>query len=113
MSGLTAFHGFNLSEPKKGETIFGELRASQRAKRQRRRLLADFSFRAWSPVSAAAGAVGQIVVQLAKAVGLKVIASAGDAQKVAFLRDELKADVVFDYKEQDTASVLAEHPFEI
>lgn len=64
-------------------------------------------------VSAAAGAVGQIVVQLAKAAGLKVIASAGDTQKVAFLKDELKADVVWNYKEEDAAKVLAEHPFEI
>jgi NADPH-dependent curcumin reductase CurA len=48
-------------------------------------------------VSAAAGAVGSAVVQIAKILGLRVIASAGGARKCALVR-ELGADVVIDYK---------------
>jgi NADPH-dependent curcumin reductase CurA len=48
-------------------------------------------------VSAAAGAVGSIVVQLAKRDGLKVIASAGSDKKVEFLKS-IGADVAFNYK---------------
>jgi len=50
-------------------------------------------------VSAAAGAVGSAVVQIAKAKGMKVIASAGGAEKCAWLK-ELGADAVVDYKAQ-------------
>ncbi len=46
-----------------------------------------------------------IVIQLAKMDGLKVIASAGTDEKVAFMK-ELGADVVFNYKTEDTLSVL-------
>ena len=48
-------------------------------------------------VSAGAGAVGSVVVQLAKAKGMTVIASAGGAEKCAFVT-KLGADVVIDYK---------------
>jgi NADPH-dependent curcumin reductase CurA len=48
-------------------------------------------------VSAAAGAVGSAVVQIAKAKGMTVIGSAGGADKCQFVR-ELGADVVIDYK---------------
>ncbi|KAJ2767709.1 hypothetical protein IWQ57_003843 [Coemansia nantahalensis] len=48
-------------------------------------------------VSAASGAVGQMVVQLAKARGARVIATAGSDDKVQFVK-ELGADVVFNYK---------------
>ncbi|GAA4013749.1 NADP-dependent oxidoreductase [Sphingomonas swuensis] len=48
-------------------------------------------------VSAAAGAVGSAVVQIAKAKGMTVIGSAGGADKCAFVR-ELGADAVIDYK---------------
>ena len=48
-------------------------------------------------VSAAAGAVGSAVVQIAKAKGMSVIGSAGGAEKCAFVR-ELGADAVIDYK---------------
>ena len=85
MPGQTAHYGLSLGRPKEGETIF---------------------------VSSAAGAVGQIVVQLAKQRGLKVIGSAGDAKKVAFLK-ELGVDVAFNYKEEDLAKVLDEHPIDI
>jgi NADPH-dependent curcumin reductase CurA len=48
-------------------------------------------------VSAAAGAVGSVVVQIAKAKGIIVIASAGGAEKCEFVRS-LGADHVVDYK---------------
>jgi len=48
-------------------------------------------------VSAAAGAVGSAVVQIAKAKGMTVIGSAGGADKCAFVKD-LGADAVIDYK---------------
>ncbi|KAI0782983.1 alcohol dehydrogenase [Abortiporus biennis] len=56
-------------------------------------------------VSGGAGPVGSFVIQLAKADGLKVIASAGSEEKVAFLK-ELGADVAFNYKTTDTAEIL-------
>jgi NADPH-dependent curcumin reductase CurA len=48
-------------------------------------------------VSAAAGAVGSAVVQIAKAKGMTVIGSAGGAEKCDFVRS-LGADEVIDYK---------------
>ena len=48
-------------------------------------------------VSAAAGAVGSIVIQVAKAKGMTVIGSAGGADKCEFVRS-LGADQVIDYK---------------
>ena len=48
-------------------------------------------------VSAAAGAVGSAVVQIAKAKGMTVIGSAGGADKCAFVKS-LGADEVVDYK---------------
>jgi NADPH-dependent curcumin reductase CurA len=49
-------------------------------------------------VSAAAGAVGSLVAQMAKLHGSRVIGSAGSAEKVAYLLDELGLDAAFDYK---------------
>ena len=48
-------------------------------------------------VSAAAGAVGSVVVQLAKAKGMTAIGSAGGEQKCDFVRS-LGADQVIDYR---------------
>jgi NADPH-dependent curcumin reductase CurA len=48
-------------------------------------------------VSGAAGAVGSMVVQVAKARGHTVIGSAGGAEKVKFLK-EIGCDAVIDYK---------------
>lgn len=48
-------------------------------------------------VSAAAGAVGSAVVQIAKAKGMTVIGSAGGEEKCAWVR-ELGADAAIDYK---------------
>jgi hypothetical protein len=47
-------------------------------------------------VSAAAGAVGSLVCQLAKARGHTVIGSAGSSEKVSYLLDELGLDAAFD-----------------
>ena len=57
-------------------------------------------------VSAAAGAVGQVVCQIAKLKGNTVIASAGGADKVAYLKS-LGVDHVIDYKaEPDLTAAL-------
>ena len=48
-------------------------------------------------VSAAAGAVGSVVVQIAKARGMTVIGSAGGPEKCDFVHS-LRADKVIDYK---------------
>ncbi|KAF8905369.1 hypothetical protein CPB85DRAFT_1376801 [Mucidula mucida] len=87
MPGRTAFFGYKeFAKAKKGDTIF---------------------------VSTGAGAVGSMVVQLAKLDGLKVIASAGSDAKVEFLR-EIGADVAFNYKTTDTQQVLErEGPLDI
>ena len=57
-------------------------------------------------VSAAAGAVGSAVVQIAKAMGMRVIGSAGGADKCEFVRS-LGADAVVDYKAQPILKGLA------
>jgi NADPH-dependent curcumin reductase CurA len=58
-------------------------------------------------VSAAAGAVGQIVCQIAKIKGGTVIGSAGGDEKTAYLK-EIGCDHVIDYKkEKDLTKALA------
>ena len=57
-------------------------------------------------VSAAAGAVGSAVVQIAKARGMSVIGSAGGAEKCEFVRS-LGANHVIDYKAQPVLKGLA------
>ncbi len=80
MPGLTAFSSFyDIGQPKKGETIF---------------------------ISAASGAVGQIVGQLAKHEGLTVIGSVGSNDKLQFIRD-IGFDEGFNYKEEEPAKALA------
>jgi len=64
-------------------------------------------------VSAAAGGVGSVVLQLAKRDGCRVIASAGTDEKVAWLRT-LGADVAFNYKTEDIrATLLREGPIDV
>jgi NADPH-dependent curcumin reductase CurA len=58
-------------------------------------------------VSAGAGAVGSVVVQVAKAKGMTVIASAGGPDKCEFVRS-LGADKVVDYKAGPILKGLAE-----
>jgi len=62
-------------------------------------------------VSGAAGAVGSVVCQIAKAKGHKVIGSAGGAEKVAFLK-EIGVDHAIDYKAEPNlaAAVKAAAP---
>jgi NADPH-dependent curcumin reductase CurA len=57
-------------------------------------------------VSAAAGAVGSVVVQLAKARGMTVVGSAGGREKCDFVRS-LGADQVVDYREGPILKSLA------
>ena len=72
MPGLTAYFGLKeLGQPKPGETVL---------------------------VSAASGAVGSVVGQLAKAWGARAVGIAGGAEKCAYVKDELGFDDCFDYK---------------
>ena len=57
-------------------------------------------------VHAAAGGVGQLLVQLLKAKGATVVATAGSEDKLAIARDR-GADHVINYREHDTADSLA------
>jgi len=80
MPGLTAWAGlFAIAGFKEGETVF---------------------------VSGAAGAVGSLVGQLVKANGGIVIGSAGSADKVAWLTDELGFDQAFSYRNGPVADSL-------
>jgi NADPH-dependent curcumin reductase CurA len=59
-------------------------------------------------VSGAAGAVGSLVGQIAKQKGAsRVIGSAGSAEKVSWLTDELGYDVAFNYKDAPVREQLA------
>ena len=57
-------------------------------------------------ISAAAGGLGHLMVQLAKLRGAHVVAVCGGADKVEFVRG-LGADRVIDYRSEDVAAVLA------
>ena len=58
-------------------------------------------------VSGAAGAVGSVVVQLAKQRGAFVIGIAGGPDKCAYLTGTLGADIAIDYKNDDVGAALA------
>ncbi|KAF7563160.1 hypothetical protein G7046_g956 [Stylonectria norvegica] len=80
MPGLTAWSGLHeIGKPKKGETIF---------------------------VSSAAGAVGQIVGQIAKREGLRVIGSVGSDEKLEFITKELGFDGGFNYKKENPKDAI-------
>ena len=80
MPGLTAYVGlFDIASLRDGESVF---------------------------VSAAAGAVGSVAGQLAKVHGCRVVGSAGSADKVAFLKDELGFDEAFNYKDGSVHALL-------
>ncbi|CAN6342417.1 unnamed protein product [Urochloa humidicola] len=81
MPGLTAYIGlYDVAKAKKGDFVF---------------------------VSAASGAVGQIVGQLAKLTGCYVVGSAGSDEKVNLLKTKFGFDDSFNYKkEQDLNSAL-------
>jgi NADPH-dependent curcumin reductase CurA len=58
-------------------------------------------------VSAAAGGVGQIAVQIARIEGCRVAGIAGGAQKTAFVARDLGADAAIDYKaEKDLSAAI-------
>lgn len=79
MAGTTAVEGlYRIGAPKKGETIF---------------------------VSSAAGAVGQLVGQLAKAEGLTVIGSTGSQDKIDYVKS-LGFDGAFNYKQEKPLDAL-------
>ena len=81
MPGVTAWVGLNhIIEPKAGETIV---------------------------VSAASGAVGSVLGQLAKAKGCRAIGLAGGADKCAYVVDQLGFDACIDYKQHPDFNSLA------
>ena len=57
-------------------------------------------------VSGAAGGVGSCAVQFAKAVGASVVGSAGTAEKVRLLTEELGADAAFNHRDGPAAELL-------
>ena len=80
MPGVTAWVGLlDLAQPKAAETVV---------------------------VSAASGAVGSVVGQLAKLHGARAVGIAGGPAKCAYVRDELGFDACIDYKAGDFADEL-------
>lgn len=80
MTGLTAYGSLHeIGKPKKGDTIW---------------------------VSGAAGAVGQVVGQIAVREGLKVIGSVGDDKKLEFITKELGFTDGFNYKKESPRDAL-------
>ena len=62
-------------------------------------------------VSGAAGSVGSMVGQIAKAEGLRVVGTAGSDEKCRWLEDELGFDAAINYKSEDMArQVVAATP---
>jgi len=59
-------------------------------------------------VSAASGAVGSIVCQIAKIKGCKVVGSSGSAEKIAWLKETAGIDAALNYKEVDDVSAELE-----
>src|SRR5579863_9640128 len=57
-------------------------------------------------VSAAAGSVGSVAVQIAKIKGCYVIGSAGSDDKCRWLKEELRLDAVINYKKEALRSAL-------
>jgi NADPH-dependent curcumin reductase len=60
-------------------------------------------------VSAAAGAVGSVVGQIARINGCRAVGIAGGAEKCRYLVDELGFDAAIDYKSQDVRTALKQH----
>ncbi|OWM84786.1 hypothetical protein CDL15_Pgr027573 [Punica granatum] len=85
MAGMSAYAGFfKVCSPKKGETVF---------------------------ISAASGAVGQLVGQFAKLTGCYVVGSAGSKEKVDLLKNKFKFDDAFNYKEEPDLNVALKRYF--
>ena len=86
MPGQTAYFGLlRIGEPKSHETVF---------------------------VSAASGAVGGMVCQIAKIQGCRVVGSVGSDEKAQWLLDEAGVDDVINYKNESdlTAAIAAKCP---
>jgi len=60
-------------------------------------------------VSAAAGAVGSLVGQIAKIHGCRTIGIAGGADKCRMLLEDYGYDAAIDYKSEDVAAALKQH----
>jgi NADPH-dependent curcumin reductase CurA len=60
-------------------------------------------------VSAAAGAVGSVVGQIAKIKGCRAVGIAGGPEKCRVLTDELGFDAAIDYRSENVAAALREH----
>jgi NADPH-dependent curcumin reductase CurA len=81
MPGMTAWYGYHrILDPKAGETLV---------------------------VSAASGAVGSVVGQLAKLSGLRAIGIAGGPEKCRYVTEELGFDACVDYRGAKDAKELA------
>jgi len=79
-TGPTAYFGFlDIGKPQEGETVV---------------------------VSAAAGAVGSIVCQIAKIKGCNVVGIAGSDEKCKWLKDDLGVDYVINYKKENILESL-------
>lgn len=63
-------------------------------------------------IQAGASGLGMAAIQLAKALGAKVITTVGSEDKARFVR-QLGADVVINRKTEDIAAVMARHPVDI
>ena len=84
MPGMTAYFGFlDVCEPEVGDTVV---------------------------VSAASGAVGQVVGQIGKIMGCRVVGTAGTDEKVDFIVNELGFDAGINYKTEDVDSALWPRP---
>ena len=80
MPGMTAYVGLlDIGQPKPGETVV---------------------------VSAASGAVGSVVGQLAKIKGCRAVGVAGSADKCRYVVDELGLDACINYKTDDLKTAL-------
>ena len=83
VTGLTAWFGLTeIGQPKAGDTVL---------------------------VSGAAGATGSVVVQVAKALGCKVIGIAGGVEKCGWVVEQAGADACIDYRAGNVARQIREH----
>ena len=81
MPGMTAYFGFlDVCEPVVGDTVV---------------------------VSAASGAVGQVVGQIGKIMGCRVVGTAGSDDKIDFIVNELGFDAGINYKTENVDEALA------
>ena len=82
-TGMTAYFGLlEVGQPKAGETVV---------------------------VSAAAGAVGSVVGQIAKILGCRVVGIAGGADKCRLVVDEFGFDACIDYQNESVSEGLKKH----